>query len=177
MREKAATAKKSSSNFSVHRMVATAASSPRVTKRRHVRQGSGFTSSENESMAATPDLSPENDSKIKRKKKPFRYRSSRMALRDIRRLQRTTELLIPRRPFQRLIREISETIWKQLGHSDLRFQTASLSALHEASEAYLVGLFEDTNICAVHAKRVTIMPKDMHMARRLRGDNISSIIS
>jgi len=68
-------------------------------------------------------------------------------------------------PFQRLVREIA-TEYK----SDLRFQSQAVLALQEASESYLVGLFEDTNLCAIHARRVTIMPKDMQLARRIRGE-------
>ncbi|GJX94609.1 histone H3.2-like protein [Tanacetum coccineum] len=68
-------------------------------------------------------------------------------------------------PFQRLVREIAQDF-----KTDLRFQSSAVSALQEASEAYLVGVFEDTNICAIHAKRVTIMPKDMQLARRIRGE-------
>ncbi|NWR11736.1 H33 protein, partial [Paradoxornis webbianus] len=56
------------------------------------------------------------------------------------------------------------------GSTDLCFQSAAIGALQEASEAYLVGLFEDTNLCAIHAKRVTIMPKDIQLARRIRGE-------
>ena len=69
-------------------------------------------------------------------------------------------------PFQKLIREIAGEF-----KSDLRFQSQAILALQEASEAYLVGLFEDTNLCAIHAKRVTIMPKDMQLARRIRGEH------
>ena len=79
-----------------------------------------------------------------------------MALREIRRYQKSTELLIRKLPFQRLVREIAQDF-----KTDLRFQSAAIGALQEASEAYLVGLFEDTNLCAIHAKRVTIMPKDV----------------
>ena len=74
-------------------------------------------------------------------------------------------MLIRRAPFQRLCREIAE----EMGIG-MRFQSTSILALQEASEGYLVGLFEDTNLCAMHAKRVTIMPKDMLLARRLRGE-------
>ena len=88
-----------------------------------------------------------------------------MALREIRKYQKSTELLIRKEPFQRLVREIAQE-WK----TDLRFQSTAILALQEASEAYLVELFEDTNICALHAKRVTIMPKDLHLARRIRGE-------
>jgi histone H3 len=87
-------------------------------------------------------------------KKPHRYRPGTVALRDIRRYQKSTELLIRKLPFQRLVREIAQDF-----KTDLRFQSTAILALQEASEAYLVGLFEDTNLCAIHANRVTIMPK------------------
>ena len=96
-------------------------------------------------------------------KKPHRYRPGTVALREIRRYQKSTELLIRKLPFQRLVREIAQDF-----KTDLRFQSSAVMALQEASEAYLVGLFEDTNLCAIHAKRVTIMPKDIQLARRIR---------
>jgi histone H3 len=96
-------------------------------------------------------------------KKPHRYRPGTVALREIRKYQKSTEFLIRKAPFQRLVREITQ------GHKgDLRFQSSALGASQEASEAYLVGLFEDTNLCAIHAKRVTIMPKDIQLTRRIR---------
>ncbi|VDP78166.1 unnamed protein product [Echinostoma caproni] len=98
-------------------------------------------------------------------KKPHRYRPGTVALREIRRYQKSTELLIRKLPFQRLVREIAQDF-----KTDLRFQSSAVSALQEASEAYLVGLFEDTNLCAIHAKRVTIMPKDIQLARRIRDE-------
>ena len=98
-------------------------------------------------------------------KKPRRYRPGTVALREIRRYQKSTELLLRKLPFQRLVREIAQDF-----KSDLRFQSAAIAALQEASEAYLVGLFEDTNLSALHAKRVTIMPKDIQLARRIRGE-------
>ena len=125
-----------------------------------------------------------------------------MALREIRKYQKSTELLIRRAdipllslywatstssalqrhrihpgqaltpspvrrklPFQRLVREIAQDF-----KTDLRFQSSAVLALQEAAEAYLVGLFEDTNLAAIHAKRVTIMPKDIQLARRIRGE-------
>ncbi|RXG55334.1 histone H3.2 [Armadillidium vulgare] len=81
---------------------------------------------------------------------------------EIRRYQKSTELLIRKLPFQRLVREIAEDF-----KTDLRFQSSAVMALQEASEAYLVGLFEDTNLCAIHAKRVTIMPKDIQLRVKL----------
>jgi histone H3 len=96
-------------------------------------------------------------------KKPHRYRPGTVALREIRKYQKSTEFLIRKAPFQRLVREITQ------GHKgDLRFQSSALGASQEASEAYLVGLFEDTNLCAIHAKRVTIMPKDIQLTQRIR---------
>ena len=84
---------------------------------------------------------------------------------EIRKYQKSSELLIRKLPFQRLVREIAQDF-----KSDLRFQSTAILALQEAFESYLVGLFEDTNLCAIHAKRVTIMPKDMQLARRIRGE-------
>ena len=98
-------------------------------------------------------------------KKPMRYRPGTVALREIRRYQKSTELLIRKLPFNRLVREIAQDF-----KTDLRFQSQAIGALQEAAEAYLVGLFEDTNLCAIHAKRVTIMPKDIQLARRIRGE-------
>ena len=72
--------------------------------------------------------------------------------------------MIRKLPFQRMVREIAHE-FKQ----ELRFQSSAVLALQEAAEAYLVGLMEDTNLCAIHAKRVTIMPKDMQLAQRIRG--------
>ena len=98
-------------------------------------------------------------------KKPHRYRPGTIALREIRRYQKSTELLLRKLPFARLVREISQDF-----KADIRYQTPALMALQEAAEAYLVYLFENANLCAIHAKRVTIMPKDMQLARRIRGD-------
>ena len=100
-------------------------------------------------------------------KKPHRYRPGTVALRQIRKYQKSTELLIRKLPFQRLVREIAQDF-----KTDLRFQSNACLALQEAAEAYLVGLFEDTNLCAIHAKRKTIMPKDMQLARRIRGERL-----
>ena len=98
-------------------------------------------------------------------KKPHRFKPGTVALREIRKFQKSTDLLIRKLPFQRLVRDIAQQY-----KSDLRFQSQAVLALQEASEAYLVGLFEDTNLCAIHAKRVTIMSKDMILAKRIRGE-------
>ena len=97
--------------------------------------------------------------------KPHRYRAGTVALKDIRHYQGSTALLIRKLPFQRLVREIAQDY-----KTDLRFQSAAVLCLQEASEAYLVGLFDDANLCAIHAGRVTIMPKDIQLARRIRGE-------
>ena len=107
-------------------------------------------------------------------KKPHRYRPGEKALREIRQYQgggkdkcshAATDLLIRKLPFSRAVREIAQEF-----KNDLRFQGSAILALQEAAEAYLVSLFEDTNLCAIHAKRVTIKPADMHLARRIRGE-------
>lgn len=98
-------------------------------------------------------------------KKPHRYRPGVVALREIRKYQKTTELLIRKLPFQRLVREIAQEF-----RTDLRFQGTACLALQEAAEAYLIGLFEDTNLCAIHAGRTGIQPGDMYLARRIRGE-------
>ncbi|KAL7713449.1 histone H3 [Entamoeba marina] len=97
--------------------------------------------------------------------KKKRQHPGAVALTEIKILQRSTDLLLRKAPFQVLVREIA-----QASKTDLRFQSGAISALQEAAEAYLVGLFEDTNLCAIHAKRITIMPKDMQLARRIRGE-------
>ncbi|EGR27729.1 hypothetical protein IMG5_014680 [Ichthyophthirius multifiliis] len=98
-------------------------------------------------------------------KKPHRFRPGTVALREIRKYQKSTDLLIRKLPFQRLVRDIAHEF-----KAELRFQSSAILALQEASEAYLVGLFEDTNLCAIHARRVTIMTKDLQLARRIRGE-------
>ncbi|XWS52477.1 hypothetical protein CRYUN_Cryun11dG0073900 [Craigia yunnanensis] len=95
-------------------------------------------------------------------KKLHRFRLEIVALREIRKYQKSTELLIQKLPFQRLVREIAQDF-----KTDLRFQNSTVVAHQEAIEAYLVGLFEDTNLCTIHAKRVTIMPKDIQLAKRI----------
>mmetsp|Transcript_9721 Transcript_9721/g.12243 ORF Transcript_9721/g.12243 Transcript_9721/m.12243 type:complete len:135 (+) Transcript_9721:106-510(+) len=100
-----------------------------------------------------------------RPRKKRRMRPGERALKEIRAYQQSTELLIRRLPFARLVREIQMTYTR----SQFRWQGSAILALQEAAESHLVGLFEDCNLCAVHAKRVTIMPKDMQLARRIRG--------
>lgn len=98
-------------------------------------------------------------------KKTHRFRPGTVALREIRKYQKSTDLLIRKLPFQRLVREIAASF-----RVDLRFQSSAIAALQEAAEAYLVSLFEDTNRCAIHANRVTIMERDIQLAQLIRGE-------
>jgi len=98
-------------------------------------------------------------------KKKRRYRPGTVALREIRKYQKSTNLLLRKLPFQRLVRELAQEY-----KSDIRFTSLAMHALQCVSEEYLVTLFEDVNLCAIHAKRVTIMPKDLQLARRIRGE-------
>lgn len=102
--------------------------------------------------------------KIPAVRRRHRYKPGQAALREIRRYQKSTELLIRKIPFQRLVRELAQDF-----RTDLRFQSSALLALQEAAEAVLVQLFEDTQLCAIHRGCVTIQPKDMMLARRIRG--------
>ena len=109
-------------------------------------------------------------------KKPHRYQPGMVALREIRRYQKSTENLIKWTPFQRLIREISQEyrIYPDgpgTPSVQVRFQSTAIAALQEAAENYIVGLFEDLNLLAIHARRVTIMPRDIRLALRIRGDH------
>ncbi|KIM42870.1 hypothetical protein M413DRAFT_444508 [Hebeloma cylindrosporum] len=131
-----------------------------------------------EQMATKTTHNGEKDTRLVRKtamnsrksiggvKKAHRFRPGTVALREIRRYQKSTELLIRKLPFQRLVREISQDY-----KTDLRFQSSAIAALQEVAEAYIIALFEDTNLACLHAKRVTIMPRDMILARRLRGES------
>ena len=97
--------------------------------------------------------------------KKFRWRPGTVALRQIKKYQKTTDLLMRKAPFQRLVRELAT------GHKDgLRWQASAVAALQEATEAYVTGLLSDANLCALHAKRVTLMARDLQLARRLRGE-------
>ncbi|KAJ5202235.1 hypothetical protein N7449_004314 [Penicillium cf. viridicatum] len=98
-----------------------------------------------------------------------RYKPGTVALKEIRRYQRSYDLLIAKLPFARLVREVALDLLPADVGAELRWQSHAIQALQEAAEAFLVHLFEDTNLCALHAKRVTIMQKDIQLARRIRG--------
>jgi len=94
-----------------------------------------------------------------------RLRPGQKALREIRKYQKGTSLVIRRAPFQRLVREIAKDVMP-----DCKFSPNTLMALQECTEMYICGLFEDSQLCCVHAKRVTLFKKDMELAKRIRGD-------
>ncbi|PWN30434.1 histone H3 [Jaminaea rosea] len=106
-------------------------------------------------------------------KKPHRFRPGTVALREIKRYQKSTDLLVAKLPFARVVKEVAEnfitTVYDGDGSVGLRWQSSAILALQEATEAYLVHLFEDANLCAIHARRVTIMQRDIQLARRIRG--------
>ncbi|KDQ12759.1 hypothetical protein BOTBODRAFT_34217 [Botryobasidium botryosum FD-172 SS1] len=104
--------------------------------------------------------------------KKKRYRPGTVALREIRKYQKSTDCLLPKLPFSRLVREVAMDMVTDYneGTVGLRWQSSALLALQEATEAFIVHLFEDANLCAIHAKRVTIMQKDIQLARRIRGN-------
>ncbi|CAM9206725.1 unnamed protein product [Discosporangium mesarthrocarpum] len=112
---------------------------------------------------STKGESSENKPSTDAKKK--RRRPGIAALKEIRRYQNSTDLLVLKLPFQKLVREMAQALIP-----DIRFQSTAVVALQFAAEAFLVGLFEDTNLCAIHARRVTIMPRDIRLAQRLRGE-------
>jgi len=105
-------------------------------------------------------------------KKAHRFKPGVVALRQIRKYQKGGDLLLPRAPFQRLVREISGDY-----KSDLRFQGSAIEALQQAAEAYLATFFEDAQLCAIHSKRVTILKKDLTLVRRIRQDTILNTAS
>ena len=110
-------------------------------------------------------------------KKPHRYQPGMVALREIRCYQRSTEKLSKKTPFQKLIREISQEYQicpdgPGTPSVQVRFQSTAIAALQEAAENFIVGLFEDVNLLAVHARRVTVIPQDIRLALRIRGDHL-----
>lgn len=103
-----------------------------------------------------------------KEKRKNRMKPGTVTLREIKKYQKSIDMLLPRASFQRLVRGIT----MDMDHT-LRFQSQALHALQEATESYIVGVFEDTNLCAIHAKRMTVMKKDMDLARRIRGDRMN----
>ena len=138
-------------------------STPKMARTKHTaRKGmdgaaSRMTKASRNIAAKVPHKPPSQQLKRKR-----RFRPGTVALREIHWYQKSTELLIRRAPFQWVIYKIMRGI-----RNDIRIQAVAVWGLQEAAEAYLLGLFEDSNLCAIHAKWVTIMPRDVQLARRI----------
>ena len=94
-----------------------------------------------------------------------RARPGVKALREIKQYQRSTDTIVPRAPLQRIVKDITSKYMPEA-----RYSHGALEAVHQCLESYMVALFEDTGLCAVHAKRMTIMTRDMKLARRIRGE-------
>lgn len=113
------------------------------------------------------DRNPREEEAADPPPKRHRFRPGTRALFEIRKYQASTDLLLARRPFAGLVREIGQSF-----AFDLRWQPLAVEALQHAAEDWLVKLFADANLCAIHARRVTVHPRDIHLARRLRGDRL-----
>ncbi|KAI9467021.1 histone-fold-containing protein [Lactarius psammicola] len=140
----------------------------RVSQTAHDREDAGDDDRRPGPSRQRRDSAPSHDAAAKKR----RYRPGTVALREIRKYQKSTDLLLRKLPFARVVREIAldmTTDMNEYGDTGLRWQSSAILALQEASEAFLVHLFEDANLCAIHAKRVTIMTRDIHLARRIRG--------
>lgn len=127
---------------------------------------------------ARKSTGPRNEAPAEPRRRVVRYRPGQLALKDIRRLRRSTDLLIPKAVFHRLVRDMTQRIAPELGadiETPYKYQYGALVALQEAAEAYLVHLFEDTNLLCIHGRRVTIMPKDINLAMRIRREGNYSL--
>ncbi|KAL8855188.1 MAG: hypothetical protein Q9221_000094 [Calogaya cf. arnoldii] len=143
---------------------------PLATKRPKGRPSTGGKAVARKSIGGAPKAKRKSSGVQARPqtRKARRYKPGTIALREIRRYQRSTDLLLLKLPFSRLVREIALSL-VLAGGETLRWQSQAIQALQESAEAFMVHLFEDTNLCAIHAKRVTIMQKDIQLARRIRG--------
>ena len=103
-------------------------------------------------------------------KKPQRYRPGTVALREIRKYQKSGDLLIPKVNFQRLVREVVQSVCRDRNIDTKRIQSTALLALQEASEHYLVDLFQHSQLAAIHGNRVTVLPRDIQLVRYFKGD-------
>ncbi|KAL4988999.1 histone-fold-containing protein [Aspergillus falconensis] len=175
----AATATTGSSKTTSAKTASTAASGPstssKVTKSSKPSGSQASASASGSKGGKRPLTAPSDDQSIVQPGDPtpkgrrHRYKPGTVALKEIRKYQRSYDLLLRKLPFARLVREVALDILPAEVGSELRWQSHAIQALQEAAEAFLVHLFEDTNLCAIHAKRVTIMQKDIQLARRIRG--------
>ncbi|KAL5792257.1 hypothetical protein ACOSP7_000851 [Xanthoceras sorbifolium] len=150
-------------------MARTKHSAPKSRNRRQSAAGAASpstpptTSSPSASTRRTNRDAPRSPAK---QKKPHRYRPGTVALREIRHFQKSCQLLIPAASF---IREVRAITYRLAPSQVTRWTPEALVALQEAAEDFLVNLFSDAMLCAIHAKRVTLMKKDFELARRLGG--------
>jgi histone H3/H4 len=114
------------------------------------------------SQNVTESVTNPADSETTQKKKPHKFRAGTVALREIRRYQKTTDLLLRRAPFQRLVRQVASE-FKVPGTDGLRFQASAVEALQEATEASMISMFQNANRYAIHANRVSVTPDDMEL--------------
>ncbi|KAL4976133.1 histone-fold-containing protein [Aspergillus desertorum] len=166
----AATAGTGSSEATSAKTASTAASGPstssKVTKSSKASASKGGRQPPTAALDDQPSIQPGDPTPKGRRQ---RYKPGTVALKEIRKYQRSYDLLLRKLPFARLVREVALDILPAEVGAELRWQSHAIQALQEAAEAFLVHLFEDTNLCAIHAKRVTIMQKDIQLARRIRG--------
>ncbi|KAL4898530.1 histone-fold-containing protein [Aspergillus ambiguus] len=148
------------------RVAAPSTASPSASRTARKSTGTGRGGKRPAGASRKSDVQPGDPTPTGRR---HRYRPGTVALKEIRKYQRSYDLLIQKLPFARLVREVALDILPAERGSELRWQSHAIQALQEAAEAFLVHLFEDTNLCALHAKRVTIMQKDIQLARRIRG--------
>lgn len=134
------------------------------TKDNRVVGGSSARKSKSPKKMAKPTKATEQSDSPQQTAKR-RYRPGERALREIRFYQRNNDLLIRKLPFARLVKEVQT----YFSRKQYRWQANAILALQEAAEGHLVSLFEDAYLCTIHAKRVTLMPKDIQLARRIRG--------
>ena len=141
-------------------------STPKMARTKHIaRKGMDGAASRTTKTSKNIAIKAPHKPPSQQLKQRGRFRPGTVALREICWYHKSTELLIRRAPFQWVIYEIMRGI-----RNDLRIQAAVVQGLQEAAEAYLVGLFKDSNLCAIHAKQVTIMPRDVQLARRIHGE-------
>lgn len=114
---------------------------------------------------ASPETNEKDSQASKGLKRKLKTRPGQVALREIRKYQKSTDHVIRRMPFQRLVRDIAKQVMP-----DAKFNSNALKAMQECTEMYISRLFEDTNLCCIHAKRKTLFVKDMALAKRIRGD-------
>ncbi|KIZ05841.1 Histone H3.3a [Monoraphidium neglectum] len=117
--------------------------------------------------AARKSAPPRVPESVPRVKRPARHGAKALKASEIKKYQKTGDLLIPKAPFMRLVKEVTQNV---ADSKDLRYKLTAVQAIQEAAEQYLTGLMEDAQLCAIHARRITLFVKDIQLARRIRGE-------